>query len=191
MKLFRKIDTMIYKSIGVIIVKKTLAIYLDLLRSIQKKRDQLQRLSVLNVVIHSLSYSVEVFNMEYRGLDFEEQEFHDCLNILHKEIVSFLNENNMAMDFFQYPVEDICRIIFRDKIDLRTAVILDFGITTYDLSPLGDHDPFVWRLLEWPLYDYENFQFVIVQKLASYELDKLNEIIQVEDNKDNKDKRRL
>jgi hypothetical protein len=43
-------------------------------------------------------------------------------------------------------------------------------------------------LLEWPLYDYENFQFVIVQKLASYELDKLNEIIQVEDNKD---KRRL
>lgn len=38
--------------------------------------------------------------MEYRGLDFEEQEFHDCLNILHKEIVSFLNENNMAMDFF-------------------------------------------------------------------------------------------
>jgi hypothetical protein len=28
--------------------------------------------------------------------------------------------------------------------------------------------------------DYENFQFVIVQKLASYELDKLNEIIQVE-----------
>ena len=97
----------------------------------------------------------------------------------------------MALDFFQYPVEDICRIIFRDKIDLRTAVILDFGITTYDLSPLADHDPFVWRLLEWPLYDYENFQFVIVQKLASYELDKLNEIIQVEDNKDNKDKRRL
>ena len=126
--------------------------------------------------------------MEYRGLDFEEQEFHDCLNILHKEIVSFLNENNMAMDFFQYPVEDIYRIILRDKIDLRTAVILDFGITTYDLSPLADHDPFVWRLLEWPLYDYENFQFVIVQKLASYELDKLNEIIQVEDNKD---KRRL
>ncbi|MGU4650892.1 hypothetical protein MAY67_25445, partial [Escherichia coli] len=99
------------------------------------------------------------------------------------EEVSFLNKNNMALDFFQYPVEDICRIIFRDKIDLRTAVILDFGITTYDLSPLGDHDPFVWRLLEWPLYDYENFQFVIVQKLASYELDKLNEIIQVEDNK--------
>ena len=86
--------------------------------------------------------------MQYRGLEFEEQEFNDCLNILHKEVV-------------------------------------------YDLSPLGDHDPFVWRLLEWPLYDYENFQFVIVQKLASYELDKLNEIIQVEDNKDNKDKRRL
>ncbi len=57
-----------------------------------------------------------------------------------------------------------------------------------DLSPLANGDPFVWRLLEWPLYDYENFQFVIVQKLASYELDKLNEIIQVEDNKD---KRRL
>lgn len=69
--------------------EKTLAIYLDLLRSIQKKRDQLQRLNVLNVVIHSLSYSVEVFNMQYRGLEFEEQEFNDCLNILHKEVVSF------------------------------------------------------------------------------------------------------
>lgn len=96
----KKRSALIYKSIGVIIVKKTLAIYLDLLRSIQKKRDQLQRLNVLNVVIHSLSYSVEVFNMQYRGLEFEEQEFNDCLNILHKEVVSFLNKNNMALDFF-------------------------------------------------------------------------------------------
>ena len=49
--------------------------------------------------------------MQYRGLEFEEQEFNDCLNILHKEVVSFLNKNNMALDFFQYPVEDIFRII--------------------------------------------------------------------------------
>jgi hypothetical protein len=30
--------------------------------------------------------------MQYRGLEFEEQEFNDCLNILHKEVVSFLNK---------------------------------------------------------------------------------------------------
>ncbi len=123
----KKRSALIYKSIGVIIVKKTLAIYLDLLRSIQKKRDQLQRLNVLNVVIHSLSYSVEVFNMQYRGLEFEEQEFNDCLNILHKEVVSFLNKNNIAMDFFQYPVKDICRIIFREKINMRTAAYFNTG----------------------------------------------------------------
>lgn len=45
----------------------------------------------MEVVIHSLSYSVEVFNMQYRGLEFEEQEFNDCLNILHKEVVSLNN----------------------------------------------------------------------------------------------------
>ena len=33
--------------------------------------------------------------MQYRGLEFEEQEFNDCLNILHKEVVSFLNKNNI------------------------------------------------------------------------------------------------
>ena len=77
--------------------------------------------------------------MQYRGLEFEEQEFNDCLNILHKEVVSFLNKNNMALDFFHYPVEDICRIIFRDKIDLRTAVILDFSsFIAFFLLPSSD-----------------------------------------------------
>lgn len=118
--------------------------------------------------------------IQYKGMNFNTEIINNNLNRIHCVLIKYLNENGMALDFFQYPADDISRIIFRDKLDSYSLLIVDYLINNCDLTGIEEVDPFVARILEWPCNFYEDFVIVMEQNSSNDEYAILNEIMQAE-----------
>lgn len=67
-------------------------------------------------------------------------------------------------------------MLFRSVLDLDNFIVIDYALKKYDLANMLER-PFVGWLLEWPFYNYEDFEVLLLNRISAEERKNLNETV--------------
>lgn len=115
--------------------------------------------------------------MENRNSEFGEGRIGEALNVMEDKAKMYLKENNMLEDFTDYPAEDLSRILFRQVFDLEEIVVIDYAIRTYDLTNVLEVRSLLGWVLEWPVFNYDDFECLLLNRISAEEKESLNETV--------------